>query len=86
MKYFNNRYYLYYVAPITAAGGSAIGVATSNNPAGPWTDSGRAVIPPEPNPYNGSFLRAVIDPDVITDESTCQRWSWPIRNLIALQC
>lgn len=69
VKYFNNRYYLYFVAPTTAGGGSAIGVATSNNPAGPWTDSGHAVIPPEPNPYNGSFLRGVIDPDVITDDS-----------------
>lgn len=69
VKYFNNRYYLYYVASTTAAGGSAIGVATSNNPAGPWTDSGKAVVPPEPNPYNGSFLRGVIDPDVITDDS-----------------
>ncbi len=73
VKYFNNRYYLYYVAPTTVAGGSAIGVATSNSPAGPWTDSGKAVVPPEPNPYNGSFLRAVIDPDVITDD-TGQRY------------
>ncbi len=69
VKYFNGHYYLYYVAPTTATGGSAIGVATSAHPYGPWTDSGSAVVPPEPNPYNGSFLRAVIDPDVVEDDS-----------------
>ena len=67
IKYFNSKYYLYYVAPITAAGGNAIGVATSMHPGGPWTDAGHAVVPPEPNPYNGSFLRDVIDPDVVED-------------------
>jgi arabinan endo-1,5-alpha-L-arabinosidase len=69
VKYFNNQYYLYYVAPVTAQGGSAIGVATSKSPAGPWTDSGKPVIAPEPNPYNNSFLRAVIDPDEVQDAS-----------------
>jgi arabinan endo-1,5-alpha-L-arabinosidase len=69
IKHFNNRYYLYYVAPNTAAGGSAIGVGTSGGPAGPFTDSGAPVVPPEPNPYNNSFLRAVIDPDVVEDDS-----------------
>jgi arabinan endo-1,5-alpha-L-arabinosidase len=67
VKYFNNRYYLYYVAPNTLAGGSAIGVATSASPAGPWTDSGTPVVPPENNPYNGVPGRAVIDPDVVQD-------------------
>ncbi|EIM02118.1 glycoside hydrolase [Rhodanobacter sp. 115] len=65
VKHFNGRYYLYYVAPNTLAGGSAIGVATSDSPAGPWTDSGSPVLPPENNPYNGSPGRAVIDPDVV---------------------
>jgi arabinan endo-1,5-alpha-L-arabinosidase len=69
VKFFNNQYYLYYVAPTTARGGSAIGVATSNTPAGPWTDSGNPVVAPEPNPYNNSFLRAVIDPDETQDAS-----------------
>lgn len=69
VKHFNGHYYLYYVAPTTAAGGSAIGVATSAHPYGPWIDSGGAVVPPEPNPYNNSFLRAVIDPDVVEDDS-----------------
>ncbi len=69
IKHFNGRYYLYYVAPTTAAGGSAIGVATSANAYGPWKDSGGPVVAPEPNPYNNSFLRAVIDPDVVEDDS-----------------
>ena len=69
VKYFNNQYYLYYVAPNTAAGGSAIGVATSNSPAGPWTDSGAPVVAPENNPYNGAPGRAVIDPDEVQDAS-----------------
>ena len=67
VKHFNNRFYLYYVAPATEAGGSAIGVATSQDPAGPWTDSGRPVVAPEPNPYDPKNLRAVIDPDEVQD-------------------
>lgn len=74
VKHFNNKYYLYYVAPATAPNGySAIGVATSNSPAGPWTDSGAPVVPPSPNPYNGAPGRAVIDPDVVQDQSD-QLW------------
>lgn len=69
VKFFNNQYYLYYVAPNTLAGGSAIGVATSNSPAGPWADSGAPVVAPENNPYNGAPGRAVIDPDEIQDAS-----------------
>ncbi|MFT4114865.1 family 43 glycosylhydrolase [Silvibacterium sp.] len=73
VKYFNGRYYMYYVAPNTVAGGSAIGVATSASPGGPWTDSGAPVVAPEANPYNGVPGRAVIDPDEIEDDSG-QRW------------
>jgi arabinan endo-1,5-alpha-L-arabinosidase len=69
VKFFNSQYYLYYVAPNTLAGGSAIGVATSSSPAGPWTDSGAPVVAPENNPYNGAPGRAVIDPDEIEDAS-----------------
>lgn len=69
VKFFNNQYYLYYVAPNTLAGGSAIGVATSSSPAGPWADSGAPVVAPENNPYNGAPGRAVIDPDEIQDAS-----------------
>jgi arabinan endo-1,5-alpha-L-arabinosidase len=69
VKHFNGKYYLYYVAPNTMQGGSAIGVATSASPAGPWVDSGAPVVGPENNPYNNSPGRAVIDPDVIEDNS-----------------
>ncbi len=69
VKYFNHQYYLYYVAPNTLAGGSAIGVATSASPAGPWVDTGAPVVAPENNPYNGAPGRAVIDPDEIQDDS-----------------
>jgi arabinan endo-1,5-alpha-L-arabinosidase len=69
VKFFNNKYYLYYVAPNTLQGGSAIGVATSASPAGPWVDSGTPVVAPENNPYNNAPGRAVIDPDVIEDNS-----------------
>ncbi|MGA8027475.1 MAG: family 43 glycosylhydrolase [Bryobacteraceae bacterium] len=69
IKHFNGKYYLYYTAPNTVAGGSAIGVATSKDPAGPWMDNGSPVVPPENNPYNGAPGRAVIDPDVLQDDS-----------------
>src|SRR4051794_30178647 len=38
IKYFNNQYYLYFTANDTSlpGGGSAIGVATSSSPLGPW--------------------------------------------------
>jgi arabinan endo-1,5-alpha-L-arabinosidase len=69
VKYMNGKYYMYYVAPNTVQGGSAIGVATATSPAGPWTDAGAPVVAPENNPYNGAPGRAVIDPDVVQDDS-----------------
>ncbi len=68
VKYFNKKYYLYYVAPATTAGGPEIGVATSAQAGGPWTDLGRPVVPTEAAPCCSGSHRAVIDPDVITDE------------------
>ena len=50
--YFNDQYYLYYTAPDTRAGGSAIGVATSSSPTGPWTDLGGPVVAPRPDGSN----------------------------------
>ena len=69
VKHFNDKYYLYYVAPNTPQGAPAIGVATSPSPAGPWTDAGAPVVAPENNPYNGAPGRAVIDPDVTEDDA-----------------
>ncbi len=54
--YFNNQYYLYYMAPETKAGGSAIGVATSDSPTGPWTDSGGPVVAPRKDPNSDGFF------------------------------
>ena len=73
VKHFNNQFYLYYVAPTTTAGGPEIGVATSAHAGGPWKDLGRPVVPTEAAPCCSGTHRAVIDPDVITDE-TGQRY------------
>ncbi len=66
-EYFNGRYYLYYAASDTAlpGGGSAIGVATAQTPAGPWTDSGATVVEPHPAPCCPGSRRWVFDPDFI---------------------
>ena len=69
VKYFNKQYYLYYVAPATTAGGPEIGVATSPHAGGPWTDLGRPIVPTEAAPCCSGSNRAVIDPDVVTDDA-----------------
>ncbi len=71
VKFFNGKYYLYYVAPQTArpGGPSEIGVATSAHAGGPWTDLGRPVVATESAPCCANTNRAVIDPDVITDDA-----------------
>ena len=64
LRYYNHKYYLYYLASNTnllpkygTMGGSAIGVATADRPAGPWTDAGPSaggsyqtgpIVPPRP--------------------------------------
>ena len=67
IAYFNNQYYLYYTASWTdlPGGGSAIGVATSTSPLGPWTDSGGPVVEPHPPACCPNDRRWVFDPDVI---------------------
>ena len=67
IKYFNGQYYLYYTAPWTdlPGGGSAIGVATSPNPLGPWTDSGGPVVEPHPAPCCPDSRRWVFDPEIV---------------------
>lgn len=65
-------WFLYYTASDTPSanaptgGGSAIGVATSSSPTGPWTDSGGPVVAPQTAP-NGQGARWSFDPEVITD-------------------
>ncbi len=65
----NGTYYLYYTATESTGpgGGSAIGVATSNSPTGPWTDSGKAVVEPQDtSPENPGDRRWTFDPEVLT--------------------
>ena len=57
------RYVMYYTASSTAAGGSAIGVATASSPAGPWQDSQGPLVAPRPDGNGGYY--ATIDPDEI---------------------
>ncbi|OIH93919.1 hypothetical protein BIU90_08565 [Curtobacterium sp. MCBA15_001] len=71
----NGRWFLYYAASDTPGagapigGGSAVGVATSSSPTGPWTDSGGPVVAPQAAP-NGTGQRWEFDPEVITDRGT----------------
>ena len=65
ITFFNDRYYLYYAAQFTDAGPSAIGVATSESPLGPWDDKGEWVFEPDG--------RWTFDPEVNVDENG-DRW------------
>lgn len=60
VHYIDGQFVMYYTASNTAAGGSAIGVATSSSPTGPWKDSGGPLIAPRPSPTGGYY--ATIDP------------------------
>ncbi len=70
--YRKGTWFLYYAASDTPSatgptgGGSAVGVATSSSPTGPWTDSGGPVVAPQAAP-NGAGQRWEFDPEVITD-------------------
>ncbi len=67
VKYFNGQYYLYYTASDTdlPGNGSAIGVATSPNPLGPWTDSGTPAVEPHEAPCCPGSRRWVFDPEIV---------------------
>src|SRR5690606_8192715 len=69
--YFEGRYVLYYTYVVNAGNDQswrAIGVATAPTPAGPWTDSGSAVVPPNHwEPWPGvRQVMSVIDPELVT--------------------
>jgi arabinan endo-1,5-alpha-L-arabinosidase len=52
IKYFNNKYYLYYAASIWGTSYAVMGVATATNIEGPWTDQGMVTdvdYPIDPN-------------------------------------
>ncbi len=67
VKFFNNKYFLYYAASETSlpGGGAAIGVATSVSPTGPWIDSGTPVVMPDGSSCCPGTRRAVIDPEMV---------------------
>ncbi len=70
--YRNGRYYLYFTASDTSfpRGGSAIGVATSNSPTGPWNVAAAPVVPPTDSPTTPGARRWEFDPEVVTAGSS----------------
>jgi arabinan endo-1,5-alpha-L-arabinosidase len=69
IRFFNDKYYLYYTVTESAAGGSAIGVATSDTPVGPWAHAANPVVEPHPAPCCSGSRRWVYDPNVVTDDA-----------------
>jgi arabinan endo-1,5-alpha-L-arabinosidase len=71
VQYFNNRYYLYYTGSETTlpGGGSAIFVATSASPTGPWTANGTPVVAPQDAACCAGSRRWMYDPAVIADDA-----------------
>jgi arabinan endo-1,5-alpha-L-arabinosidase len=74
IQYFNNQYYLYYVMTDTkpevsgepgCGGDSAIGVAISASPTGPWNDHGSPVVAPRRGGPGCNFFWT-FDPEVLT--------------------
>ncbi|HVU93184.1 MAG TPA: family 43 glycosylhydrolase, partial [Jatrophihabitans sp.] len=63
----DGHYLMYYAASDTSlpGGGSAVGVATSDSPTGPWTDAGAPVVPPTPHQNGSGDKRWEFDPEVI---------------------
>ncbi len=73
IRYFNGRYYLYYVVTETTVTegefDSAIGVATAPTPVGPWTDSGEPLVGPRPgDSADPDDFKWTFDPALVTDE------------------
>jgi arabinan endo-1,5-alpha-L-arabinosidase len=76
IKFLNGQYYLYYTVTDTSLypvhNDSAIGVATSSSPLGPWIDSGGPVVEPHAPACCPNDFRWVFDPEVVTDVATGQ--------------
>ena len=66
---FGGKYYLYYTVVDTMAGGSAIGVATSSSPTGPWTHAEKPTVEPHEAPCCGDSRRWAYDPEVLITEN-----------------
>jgi arabinan endo-1,5-alpha-L-arabinosidase len=72
IRYLDGTYYLYYVVTQTTVtdepNDNAIGVATSDSPTGPWTDSGGPVVGPRRGDSgNPGDFRWTYDPSQFTD-------------------
>ncbi len=67
VEYFGNQYHLYYTVTDSKQGDSAIGVATSPSPTGPWTHAARPVVEPHEAPCCGGSQRWVYDPEVLVE-------------------
>jgi arabinan endo-1,5-alpha-L-arabinosidase len=69
IKYYpeTGEYHLYYTVTETTfpGGGSAIGVATSDSPLGPWTHQSTPVVEPHPADCCPDSRRWVFDPEVL---------------------
>ncbi|MGB9811708.1 MAG: family 43 glycosylhydrolase, partial [Dictyoglomus turgidum] len=52
VKFMNNKYYLYYSASTFGKNQSYIGLATANNPEGPWKDEGEVIKTRQGDPVN----------------------------------
>jgi len=69
IRYFNGKYYLYYVVTQTTVtedrNDNAVGVATAPTPTGPWTDSGEPVVGPRRGGEGDNFLWT-FDPNEFT--------------------
>ncbi|MFL5356231.1 family 43 glycosylhydrolase [Archangium sp.] len=71
IAFFGDKYHLYYTVVDTVAGGSAIGVATSTSPLGPWTQADKPAVEPHEAPCCAGSRRWVFDPEVlITDDGS----------------
>jgi arabinan endo-1,5-alpha-L-arabinosidase len=77
IQYFNGRYYLYYTASDTrplprygTRGGSAIGVAVADSPAGPWQDAGDSA-----GPAFATGPLVAPRPCVFTTDPNCSYWT-----------
>ena len=75
VEFFNGKYYLYFAASNTSlpGAGSAIGVATSPSPSGPWIDSGTPAVEPHAPASDPNARRWVFDPAIVQDD-TGQRY------------
>jgi len=72
IQFFDGKYFLYYAVVVEGAAGletSAMGVATSDSPAGPWTQADAPAIEAHAPACCAGQKRWTIDSHVVTDET-----------------